>query len=40
MGEAKNSRGNGEVKELIFTTHGHELKWGMMVGGAVQGGGE
>ena len=20
--------GNGEVKELICTTHGHELRWG------------
>ena len=24
----KNSIGNGEVKELICTTHGHELSWG------------
>ena len=28
MGEVKNSMGNGEVKELICTTHGHELRWG------------
>ena len=27
-GEVKNSRGNGEAKELICMTHGHELKWG------------
>ena len=27
--------GNGEAKELIFMTHGHDLKYrtGMMVGG-------
>ena len=25
MGEVKNSMGNGEAKELICTTHGHEL---------------
>ena len=25
-GEGKNSIGNGEAKELICTTHGHELK--------------
>ena len=28
--------GNGEAKELICTTHGHELRGGMLVGG-VQG---
>ena len=28
-GEGKNSIGNGEVKELICMTHGHELTgWG------------
>ena len=27
QGEVKNSKGNGEAKELICTTHGHELKW-------------
>ena len=38
QGEGKNSIGNGEAKELIFTTHGHELRgWGVQVGGAVQG---
>ena len=26
QGEGKNSTGNGEAKELICTTHGHELK--------------
>ena len=25
-GEVKNSMGNGEAKELICTTHGHELR--------------
>ena len=32
--------GNGEAKELICTTHGHELTGAMLVGGVVQGGGE
>ena len=27
-GEVKNSMGNGEAKELICTTHGHELRLG------------
>ena len=27
MGEVKNSIGNREAKELIYTTHGHELRW-------------
>ena len=41
QGEVKNSIGNVEAKELICTTHGHELKGGgMWVGGGVQGGGE
>ena len=26
QGHAKNSIGNGEAKELICTTHGHELR--------------
>ena len=26
--EVKNSIGNGEAKELICMTHGHELRWG------------
>ena len=26
--KAKNSMGNGEAKELICMTHGHELRWG------------
>ena len=39
QGEVKNSIGNGEAKELICTTHGHELSgWGIQVGGDVQGG--
>ena len=28
QGEVKNSIGNGEAKELICTTHGHELRGG------------
>ena len=33
--------GNVEAKELIYMTHGHELKGGgMWVGGGVQGIGE
>ena len=28
QGEVKNSIGNGEAKELLSTTHGHELRWG------------
>ena len=35
--EVKNGMGNGEAKELLCMTHGHELRWGMLVGGAVQG---
>ena len=27
-GEVKNGMGNGEAKELICMTHGHELRWG------------
>ena len=32
--------GNGEAKELICMTHGHELRWGNDGGVAVQDGGE
>ena len=32
-GEVKNTIGNIEAKELICKTHGHELRWGMLVGG-------
>ena len=28
MGRDKNGIGNRGLKELIFTTHGHELRWG------------
>ena len=28
QGEVKNSMGNGEAKELICMTHGHELRRG------------
>ena len=40
QGEVKSSVGNGEAKEVICTTHGHELRGGMMVGGAFPGGGK
>ena len=40
QGEVKNSIGNGEAKDLINMTHGHELKWGNVGGRGVQGGGE
>ena len=37
--EVKNGIGNGEAKELICTTHGHELRMGGMLEGAgMQGG--
>ena len=26
--EFKNSMGNGGAKELVCTSHGHELRWG------------
>ena len=39
-GTVKNSIGNGEAKELTCMTHGHELRWGMLVEGGVQGRGE
>ena len=29
--------GNGEAKELICTTHGHELRWGIAGGGGGAG---
>ena len=40
QGEVKNSIGNVETKELIYMTHGHELKGGMQVGGGARGRGE
>ena len=30
QGEVKNSIGNGEAKELICLTHGHELRGGQV----------
>ena len=33
QGKVKNSIGNGEAKELICTTHGHELRVGEMLEG-------
>ena len=30
--------GNGEAKELIYMTHGHELRWRNAGGRGVQGG--
>ena len=38
--EDKNSMGNGEAKELICMTHGHELRQGNDGGRGVQGEGE
>ena len=41
QGEVKNTIGNGEAKELICMTHGHELRGSRMLGGGeVQSGGE
>ena len=42
QGEAKNSIGNGEAKELIYTIHGYELRgwWGMLVGGGCRAEGD
>ena len=40
QGEVESSMGNGEAKELICTTHGHELSGGNAGGRGVQGGGE
>ena len=40
QGEVKNSMENGEAKELICMTHGHELMWGNDSGKWVQCGGE
>ena len=38
QGEVKNSIGNGEAKELMYMTHGYELRgWGMLNGSVVQG---
>ena len=39
QGKVKNSIGNVEAKELIYTTHGHELRGGMLEGwgGRVEG---
>ena len=36
QGEVKNSIGNGEAKELICITHGHELRRGNAGGRGVQ----
>ena len=33
QGEVKNSMGNGEAKELICMTHGHDLRGGGTAGG-------
>ena len=32
MGKDKNDIRHRGLKELTFTTHGHELKWGMLEG--------
>ena len=39
MGRDKNGIGNRELKELVCTTHGHELSAGMLEGWQVQSGG-
>ena len=39
QGEGKNSIGNGEAKEFICMTHGHEIRGRIMVGEGMQGGG-
>ena len=36
QGEVKNNIGNVEAKELIYTTHGHELNGGGGVGSGWQ----
>ena len=33
QGEVKHGVGNKELKELICTTHGHELRWGGILQG-------
>ena len=40
QGEVKHSIGNVEAKELVCTTHGHELRWENAGGRGVQGRGE
>ena len=40
QGDVKDTVGNGEVKELIYMTHGHELRWGKPGGRGLQGAGE
>ena len=37
QGDVKNSIGNGEAKELIYRTHGHELRRGIAGGKGVTG---
>ena len=39
QGEARNSGRNGEAKELICTTHGHELRGALLEGMGAPGGG-
>ena len=36
-GDVKNSTGNGEAKELIHMTHGHEWRRGMLEGRGYRG---
>ena len=40
QGEVKNSIGNVEAKDLMYTTHGHKLKRGNVGERGVQGGGK
>ena len=37
QGDVKNSTGNEEAKELTCMAHGHELRWGLLVGRWVPG---
>ena len=38
--DVKNSTGNGEAKELLYMTHGHELRERLAGGNGVPGGGQ
>ena len=39
MGRDKNGIGNRKLKELIYITHGHELRGGILEGWGLKGGG-
>ena len=40
QGEVENSIGNGEAKQFICMTQGHELREGVLEGMGIPGGGE